>query len=82
MLLVSSLLNDKAWQACAQKTEKNRYHANSAVSRQILRACPASSASTECIFSIDDLVCSKIRKSLDLEKAEKLVKAYPLIMQS
>jgi len=66
----------------ARRKQKNRYHANSAVPRQILRACPASSASAECIFSIYDLVCSKIRKSLDLEKAEKLVKAYPLIMQS
>jgi len=37
---------------------------------------PASSASTECIFSICDLVWSKIRKSLDAEKAEKLVKIY------
>jgi len=43
-----------------------------------LRACPASSASIECIFSIYDLVCSKIRKSLDVEKAEKLVKIYQL----
>jgi len=43
-----------------------------------LRACPASSASIECIFSIYDLVCSKIRKSLDVEKAEKLVKIYRL----
>jgi len=43
-----------------------------------LCTCPASSASIECIFSIYDLVCSKIRKSLDAEKAEKLVKIYRL----
>jgi len=43
-----------------------------------LRACPASSASIECIFSIYDLVCSKIRKSLDVKKAEKLVNIYRL----
>jgi len=42
------------------------------------RACPGSSASTECIFSIYDLACSKIRKSLDAEKAEKLVKIYQI----
>jgi len=41
-----------------------------------LCACPASSASMECIFSIYDVVCSKIRKSLDVEKAEQLVKIY------
>ena len=29
-------------------------------------------------FSISDLVCSKIRKSSDAEKAEKLVKIYQL----
>jgi len=38
-----------------------------------LCACPASSASIECIFSIYDLVWSKIRKNLDAEKAEKQV---------
>ena len=35
-----------------------------------LHAFPASSASTECIFSIYDLVSCKIRKSLDAEKAK------------
>jgi len=43
-----------------------------------LCACPASSASIECIFSTYDLVWSKIRKSFDAEKAEKLVKIYRL----
>jgi len=43
-----------------------------------LYACAASSASIGCIFSIYDLVWSKIRKSLDVEKAEKLVKIYQL----
>jgi len=43
-----------------------------------IHAHPASSASIECIFSIYDLVCSKIRKSLDVEKAEKLIKIYHL----
>jgi len=33
-----------------------------------LYACPASSASTEYIFLIYDLVWSKIRKSLDAER--------------
>jgi len=41
-----------------------------------LCACPASSASIECIFSTYDLIWYKIRKSLDAEKAEKLVKIY------
>jgi len=44
----------------------------------ILCACSASSAAIECIFSIYNLVCSKIRKSLYAEKAEKLVKIYRL----
>ena len=35
VLLVSSLLNDKAWQACAYQTQKNHYHTNSAVSHQV-----------------------------------------------
>jgi len=43
-----------------------------------LCACPTSSASIECTFSTKDLVWSKIRKSLDPEKAEKLVKIYQL----
>jgi len=43
-----------------------------------LRACLACSASIECVFSIYDLVCPKIRKRLDVEKAEKLVKIYRL----
>jgi len=52
-------------------------------STQILRACPAtSSACSECIFPMYDLACSEIRKSLDVEKAEKLVKIYIPIVQS
>ena len=43
-----------------------------------LFACPTSAASIECIFSTYDLVWSKIRKSLDAEKAEKLVEIYQL----
>jgi len=43
-----------------------------------LCACAAGSASIESIFSIYDLVCSDIRKSLDVEKAEKLFKIYQL----
>ena len=35
MLLVSSLQNGKAWQACAQQTDKKHSHTNSAVSRQV-----------------------------------------------
>jgi len=41
-----------------------------------LCACPASSAAIECIFSTYDSVWSNIRKSLDAEKADKLVKIY------
>jgi len=77
VLLVSSLLNGKAWQACAQQTEKSLPHKLYSFTSS-LRACPASSASAQCIFSIYDLVCSKIRKSLDAEKAEKLVKTCRL----
>ena len=43
-----------------------------------LCACPASSSSMQCIFSIYDLVCYKFRKSLHAKKAEKLVKMYRL----
>jgi len=35
VLLVSSLLSGKAWQACAQQTEKNHFHTNSTISRQV-----------------------------------------------
>ena len=35
VLLVSSLLSGKAWQVCAQQTEKNHSHTNSAISRQV-----------------------------------------------
>jgi len=41
-----------------------------------LCACHASSAYIDCIFSIYDLVCAKIRKRSDAEKVEKLVKIY------
>jgi len=51
VLLVSSLLNSKAWQVCAQQTEKNHPHTNSAVSHQV-RACPASSASIVYFFNM------------------------------
>jgi len=39
-------------------------------------ACPTISTSIEYIFSAYDLVWFKIRKNLDAEKAEKLVKIY------
>jgi len=35
VLLVSSLLSGKAWQACAQQTEKYHSYTNSAVSCQV-----------------------------------------------
>jgi len=35
VLLVSSLICSKAWQACSQQTEKNHSHTNSAVSCQV-----------------------------------------------
>jgi len=83
VLLMRSLLSGKAWQACAQQTErmmyklKNHSHTNSAVSHQVY-AHALLVQQLECIFSLYDLVCSKIRKSLDAEKAEKLVKIYRL----
>ena len=40
VLLVSSLLNGKAWQACAQETERNHLHTNSTVSRQVYVHAP------------------------------------------
>jgi len=40
-----------------------------------LCACPASSASTEC-FSTYGLIWPNITKSLDAEKAYKLIKIY------
>jgi len=41
-----------------------------------ISACPASSESVEFVFPTYGLVCSNIRKSLDAEKAEKLIKIY------
>jgi len=41
-----------------------------------LCACPASSASIECIFLTYGLVWSNIRNSLCAEQAEKLIKIY------
>jgi len=35
VLLVNSLQSGKAWQECAQQTEKSHYHTASAVSRQV-----------------------------------------------
>ena len=35
VLLVNSFQSDKAWQECAQQTEKSHSHTNSAVSRQV-----------------------------------------------
>jgi len=35
VLLISSLLSGKAWQACAQQTEKYHSYTNSAVSCQV-----------------------------------------------
>jgi len=69
---------------------EKHYHINSAVSHQVYVHALLlhsvflhilfffSSASTEYIFSIYDVVYYKIRKSLDLEKAEKFVKIYRL----
>jgi len=69
----------KAWQTCTQQTEKPfPLHTNCSFMASLC-ACPASSVSIERILSTYDLVCwSKIRKSLDAEKAEKLVKIYRL----
>jgi len=53
----------KAWQACAQLTQKNHSHTNSAVSLSSICICPACLASVECIFLIYNLVSSKIRSS-------------------
>jgi len=75
VLLVSLFLSGKAWQACAQRTGKNHSHTNCSFISS-LWACPASSASIECIFSTYALVWSKIRKILNAEKAEKWVKIY------
>ena len=35
VLLVNSFKGGKAWQACAQQTEKSHSHTNSAVSHQV-----------------------------------------------
>ena len=51
VLLTSSLVSGKAWQACAQQTEKNHSH-KFCSSTSSLCACSASSAAIECIFSI------------------------------
>jgi len=77
VLLVSSLLSCKAWQACAQQTKKAtptqhlQFHV-----KFMCNTCPASSASIECIFSTYGFLCSNIRNSLDADNAEKLVKTY------
>jgi len=77
VLLVNSLLSDKAWQACAQETEKPHPHKLHSFTWSLC-ASSASSPPLECISSLYDLVWSKIRKSLDGGKAEKLVKIYQL----
>jgi len=35
VLLVNAFQRDKAWQACAQQTEKSHWYTNSAVPRQV-----------------------------------------------
>jgi len=75
VLLVSSLLSGKAWQACTQHIEKNRSHITSAVSRQVyVHALLVKHL--ECVFSTYDSVWSNIRKGLDTERADNLVKIY------
>jgi len=76
VLLVSSLQSGKAWQACAQQTEKPPLPRNLRSFTSSLCACPASSEYTECIFSTYGLVWYNIRNSLDAEKAKELVKIY------
>ena len=70
-------VSGKAWQACAQQTEKPIPHKLSSFMSNLC-ACPTSSASIERILSRNDLAWSKIRKSLDAKKVENLVKIYQL----
>jgi len=77
VLLVSSLIkwNKGLASMCTANRGKPLPHKLRCFTSSLC-ACPAGSASIECIFSIHDLVWSKIRKSLDAEKVEKLVKIY------
>ena len=72
VLLVSSLLSGLA-SMCTTNREKPFPHKLSSFMSSLC-ACPASSASTECIFPTYDLLWSKIRKSLDAQKAENWLK--------
>jgi len=61
----------KAWRACAQQTEENHSHMNSAVSRQVC-TCPASSAFPECIFSTRGLVYSPTTERGWVQRRQKI----------
>ena len=77
VLLVSSLLSGKAWQECAQQTEKSHSHTNSTVSRQVyVHALLVQHHSIGCIFSTYGLVWSCIRNRFNVEKAKNLFKIY------
>jgi len=65
-----------AWQECAQQTEKSHSHTNFAVSRQVYVHVLLLQHLYSVILAIYGLAWSKIKKSFDAEKAEKLIKMY------
>ena len=71
-LLVSSLLSGKAWQECAQQTEKSHSRTNSAVSRQVYVHALLVQHLQSVFFQY--VIWSKIRKRFDAEKTENWLK--------
>jgi len=78
VLLVSSLISGKAWQACAQQTEKKHSHTDSAVSCEVYVHALLVQHLVSVFFQ--HIICngSKSGKVFDAERAEKLVKIYRL----
>jgi len=78
VLLVSSLISGKAWQACAQQTEKKHSHTNSAFSCEVYVHALLVQHLVSVFFQ--HIICNgpKSGKVFDAEGAEKLVKIYRL----
>ena len=73
VLLVSSLLSGKAWQACAQQTEKNHSHTNCAVAHQVYVHALLVQHQYSGFFQYM-VWYGPTSNNYDAEKAEKLIK--------
>jgi len=68
-----SLLCGKVWQACIQQTENPLPHTLCSFSQVYMHALLVQHLQKSVFFIVYFFNCSKIRKCLDAEKAEKLV---------